>query len=78
MPDGPLLRLGGKRLELRAPRERVDLVAARGLQPVDPHERLAHRLPDREEPVVAEDEEALLAEVAHDARLLVASVAVPS
>ena len=71
LPDGPLLCLGGEGLELGAARERVDLVAARGLQAVDPHERLAHRLPDREQPVVAEDEEAPVAEVPDDARLLV-------
>ena len=64
------LRLGGEGLQLRPAREGVDLVAASSLQPVDPHERLAHRLPDRQQPVVAKDEQAAVAEVTHDTRLL--------
>src|SRR5881397_1588195 len=57
--------------ELAAPRLRAHLDGARGLEVIHVHERLRHRLPHREQAVVAEDQRVLVAEIRHETRLLV-------
>src|SRR3984893_7041689 len=63
------LALGGlrDRLKLAAPGQRVNLDPARRLDSVHPHEGLAHRLSDRHQAVIAQDQDSLVAEVARDA-----------
>src|SRR5262249_2479087 len=63
------LRPGGlrDRLQLAAAGQGVDLNPAGRLDAIHPHERLADGPADGQEAVIAQDEDALVAEVPHDA-----------
>src|SRR5262249_61117983 len=70
--DGLGLSTLRERLKLAPARQGIDLDAARRLDAIHPHEGLAHRLADRHQTVVLQDQNSLRTEILHDARPLAA------
>ena len=69
--DRLLLGRLGNLLQLAAAGHGVDLMAAGCLDSIDPDERFTHRFADREQTVIAQDQDLLPFDVANDAWLLV-------